>query len=132
MVGMSAHMPEAIEHAEERGWDVDFYMTCFYKFRTPAEVRELLGHTPLGSLFVEDDPARMCRVIRQTRKTCLAFKILAAGRRATSPKLLEQAYRFAFDNIKPQDAVIVGMYPRFKDEVLENAQVAGRVLTRAT
>ena len=30
----------------------------------------------------------------------------------------------AFENIKPTDAVIVGMCPRFKDEISENAAMA--------
>jgi hypothetical protein len=27
----------------------------------------------------------------------------------------------AFENIKPKDCVVIGMYPRYKDEVKENA-----------
>jgi len=104
-------------------------MTCFYQFsRTEEDLRKMLGELPLGYTFLERDPERMCRVIRQTRKTCLAFKILAAGRQADAPEKLEKAFRFAFANIKPQDAVIVGMYPRFKDEVREDAEMVRRVL----
>lgn len=133
MVGLSMHNPDVLIFVEEQNWDVDFYMTCFYNFsRTQEEARAMLGDLPLGRVFLQSDPARMCRVIRQTRKTCLGFKILAAGRLAESPRMLEQAFRFAFDNIKPQDAVIVGMYPRFKDEVKENTETAARVLTPAT
>jgi len=129
LVGLSTHQPQVVEVVEEQNWDVDFYMTCFYQFsRTAAEIRQMLGELPLGYVFLEKDPERMCRVIRQTKKTCLAFKILAAGRKGDSPEKLEKAFRFAFDNIKPQDAVIVGMYPRFKDEVRENADIVRRVL----
>jgi len=110
LVGLSTHLPAVIEHVEERNWDVDFYMTCFYQFsRSPEEIRKMLGELPLGYVFLEGDPARMCRVIKQTRKTCLAYKILAAGRLADSAQGLEKAFHFAFENIKPQDAVIVGM-----------------------
>ncbi|MFB3902564.1 MAG: hypothetical protein ACE15E_03870 [Acidobacteriota bacterium] len=130
MVGLSTHLPSVIEYVEDRNWDVDFYMTCFYQFSRSAEdIRKMLGELPLGYVFLEGDPARMCRVIRQTRKTCLAFKILAAGRLADSDEAREKAFRFAFDNIKPQDAVIVGMYPRFKDEVRENSEMVRRVLS---
>jgi hypothetical protein len=129
MVGMSSHLPENIAYAEEHGWDVDFYMTCFYQFgRGRDQVRKMLGEMPVGTTFLEGDPARMCKVIRATKKTCLAFKILAAGRAAERREGLEQAFRFAFDNIKPSDAVIVGMYPRFKDEVKENAGIVRRLL----
>ncbi len=128
LVGLSTHLPTVIEHVEEGNWDIDFYMTCFYQFsRTPEEIRKMLGELPLGYVFLEGDPARMCRVIKQTSKTCLAYKILAAGRLADSTQGLENAFRFAFANIKPQDAVIVGMYPRFKDEVSENAAVVRKI-----
>jgi len=130
MVGLSTHLPSVIEYVEERNWDLDFYMTCFYQFsRSSDDIRKMLGELPLGYVFLEGDPSRMCRVIRQTRKTCLAFKILAAGRLADPADAREKAFRFAFENIKSQDAVIVGMYPRFKDEVRENADLVRRVLS---
>ena len=129
LVGLSTHLPQVVEHAEEKNWDLDFYMTCFYQFsRTQEELRRMLGELPLGYVFLEKDPERMCRVIRQTKKTCLAFKVLAAGRLADSPQKLEKAFRFAYANIKPQDAVIVGMYPRFKDEIHENTDLVRRML----
>ena len=30
LVGLGTHQPEIIEYAEEKGWDVDFYMACLY------------------------------------------------------------------------------------------------------
>ncbi len=133
LVGLSTHLPRVVEFAEEKNWDIDFYMTCFYQFgRTEEDLRKMLGELPLGYVFLEKDPERMCQAIRQTRKTCLAFKILAAGRLATTPEKLEKAFRFAFSNIKPQDAVIVGMYPRFKDEIGENAGIVRRVLSEVS
>jgi len=131
LVGLSTHRPEVVEYAEEKNWDLDYYMTCFYQFsRTEDELRKMLGELPLGYVFLEKDPERMVRVIRQTKRPCLAFKILAAGRLAETPEKLEKAFRFAFDNIKPTDAVIVGMYPRFKDEVGENAELVRRIAGR--
>jgi hypothetical protein len=41
---------------------------------------------------------------------------------------LERSYRFAYSNIKPGDAAIVGMFPKFRDEVKENADLVRRVL----
>jgi hypothetical protein len=128
LVGLSTHLPAVVEYVDEKGWDLDFYMTCFYQFgRTKEELRKMLGEVPVGYTFLEGDPARMCRVIRQTRKTCLAFKILAAGRLADTPEGRSQAFQFAFENIKPQDAVTVGMYPRFKDEIRENAETVREI-----
>jgi len=127
LVGVSTHKPEVIEYIEERGWDVDFYMGCVYnRTRTPDEIRKLLGELPLpaGELYLEKDLERMFAVMRRTRKTCFAFKILAAGRVAGSPESLDAAFRTALAAIKPQDCVIVGAYPRFKNEIEENARRA--------
>jgi len=68
-------------------------------------------------------------MIRQTKKPCLAFKLFGAGRASGSPEQVERAFRFALAGIKPTDAVIVGMYPRFKDEVSENSGLVRRILT---
>ena len=130
MVGMSTHTPAVIEYVEERNWDIDFYMTAVYCVTRPVEeTRKMLGgELPLGEVYLDEDPARMFRVVRQTKKTCLAFKILAAGRRCGSPAELDRAFQFAFDSIKPQDCVIVGMYPRFSDQVKDNAERVRRIL----
>lgn len=125
LVGVSTHKPEVIEYIEERGWDVDFYMGCAYnRTRTPDEIRQLLGQLPLppNELYLEKDPERMFAVMRQTRKSCLAFKILAAGRVAGSPESLDAAFRSTFAAIKSKDCVIVGIYRQFKEEIEEDAQ----------
>ncbi len=128
LVGMSTHIPGVIEWVEEHNWDLDFYMACMFQIGRPeAETRKMLGDLPLGQVFLESDPPRMCRAILGTRKPCLAFKILAAGRHGETPEKLEGAFRFAFANIKPQDAAIVGMYPRFKNEIRENAELVRRI-----
>jgi hypothetical protein len=129
MAGVSTHNPAVIEWIEEKGWPVDYYMACFYNVtRTPEQVRALMnGERPLGEPFLEKDPERMTRVIRQTSKPCLGFKILGAGRAGGSREQIEAAFRFAFANIKPGDAVIVGMWPKFKDEIAENCDIVRKI-----
>jgi hypothetical protein len=130
MVGLSAHNPEVIDMVESQGWDIDYYQTCLYRVsRTPDEARKVLGESPVGEIYLEKDPERMCKVIRQTKKPCLAFKVLGAGRSINSPQAIESAFRFALTNIKPTDAIIVGMFPRYKDEVRENTELVRRILT---
>ena len=134
-VGVSTHMPAVIEHIEEQGWDIDFYMACVYeRHRSREELLELLGHVPipLREVYLESDPPRMCEAIRHTSKTCLAFKILAAGRICDSPEQVEAAFRFTFENLKPHDAVIVGMYPEYTDQVAENVALTLRYGTPAS
>jgi hypothetical protein len=71
----------------------------------------------------------MYKVLRQTSKPSFAFKILAAGR--ISGAGVEQAFRTAFECIKPTDGVFVGIFQRVKDEVKENAEIVYRILNHA-
>ena len=125
LVGLSAHNPALIELAEEKGWDLDYYMCCLYYLTRPAEeFRNILGaELPLGEIYLPGDPPKMFRVIQQTRKPCLAYKVLAAGRRIGSPAERRRCFESAFANLKPTDAVIVGMDQQFSDQVAENAAV---------
>lgn len=132
MVGVSTHNPAVVDYCEGANWDIDYYQTCFYQqSRSPEEQRAHFREASVGEPFFEGDPARMCKMLRQTRKPCLAFKILAAGRSVKTPAQVEQAFRFAYENIKPGDAVIVGMCPRFKDEIRENTELARRYAAKA-
>lgn len=129
-VGVGTHKPEVIALVEEQGWDVDFYAGCVYNVtRTPEEWRKVLNGELMempGEIYVQSDPPRMYGVMRQTTKPCFAFKILAAGR--VSERDMDRAFRTAFASIKPADAVFVGVFPRIKDEVRENAERVHRVL----
>jgi hypothetical protein len=123
LVGLSAHDPRLIELAEEKGWDVDYYMTALYYLTRPKdEYRAILGaELPLGEIYLPSDPPRMFKVIQSTKKPCLVYKVLAAGRRVGSPAEVRQCFETAFANIKPTDAVIVGMYQQFGDQVGDDA-----------
>lgn len=127
--GISTHNPAVIDYVEGKGWDVSYYMTCMYRVsRTPDEARQEFGEAPMGEIYMERDPDRMTKMVRATKRPCLAFKIFAAGRAISSPQRVEQAMRFVYANIKPGDAVIVGMFPRFKDEPAENTALARKIL----
>jgi hypothetical protein len=123
-VGLGTHIPEVIVYAQERGWDVDFYMACFYNLsRVPRQSALVSGaHDFGGERYLEEDRAHMCQVIRQTPKTCLAFKILAANRNCTTQGEVQAAFQYAFDHIKEGDAAVVGMYPKYVDQVSLNVQ----------
>jgi hypothetical protein len=126
LAGVSTHNPDHLARVEDAGWENDFYMTCFYKLtRTPEELQKLVSEPTVDRLyFFRQDPERMTRRIQEVKKPCLAFKILAAGRLCGRAETLDKAFAFAYQNIKPTDAVIVGMYPVFSDEAQEDAQLA--------
>jgi hypothetical protein len=123
MAGVSSHNPDVVKQIADEGWENDFFMTCFYWLTRPKPVDKPEEIIPTGSYnFYRNDPMRMTEVIRQVDKTCLGFKILGAGRMCSNEKTVKDAFKFAFDNIKPTDGIIVGMFPWFFDEVTVNAQ----------
>ncbi len=129
LVGISTHMPAVVDTVESKGWDFDYYMTCVYeRHRSKQELEKLLGQAPLPDreVYLPLDPPRMFRMMRQTRKPCLAFKILAAGRLSDRPEWVEQAFRETLEGIKPTDGVIVGIYDRYSDQAAENAEFVRR------
>jgi hypothetical protein len=125
LVGLSAHNPALIELAEEKSWDIDYYMAClYYRTRSRAELEKLLGKDlPLGEIYLPSDPPRMYKAVQATRKPCLVYKVLAAGRRIASAAEVRACFATALAQIKPSDALIVGMYQQFGDQVGENAKI---------
>ena len=123
LVGLSAHNPAVIDLAEEKGWDVDYYMCCLYYLTRPRnEFKKLLGDDlPLGEIYLPSDPPRMFKTIKAVKKPCLVYKVLAAGRRIGGKGEVQQCFKTALENIKPTDALIVGMYQQHGDQVGENA-----------
>jgi hypothetical protein len=123
LVGLSAHNPDLLALANDKGWDVDYFMCCLYYLTRPKEeFKKVLGDDlPLGEIYLPSDPKRMFKVIQATKKPCLAYKVLAAGRRVGSPAEVRAAFTTAVENIKPTDAMIVGMYQQFGDQVGDNA-----------
>ncbi len=133
MVGVGSHIPEVLALVEEQGWDVDFYAGCVYNIsRTPDEWRKALNGELLempSEIYMQSDPPRMYAFMRQTRKPCFAYKILAAGR--VADRGIDAAFETAFASIKPADGIFVGMFPRVKDEVRENVERVCRILGQA-
>jgi hypothetical protein len=132
LVGLSSHDPALLELSEEKGWDVDYYMAALYYLTRPrAELEKILGpDVPLGEVYLPTDPPRMFKAIQSARKPCLTYKVLAAGRRVESPAQVRQCFETAFANLKPTDAVIVGMYQQFGDQVSENAGIVRAICSR--
>ena len=127
-VGLGTHMPEVIRHAEDNSWDVDFYMTSFYNLAKQAKHMQATEGFK-EETFDDSDSEAMISQIRRTSKPCLAFKVLGAGRKTSSRKELTRAFSYAFKNIKPIDAVVVGMFQKYKNEVRENAGIVRQILS---
>jgi hypothetical protein len=130
LVGFGSHKHELIDYAENKGWDVDFYQCCFYRVKTSLKpAGEKPEVSSLGEIFEEEARQAMIKVIRQVSKPCIAFKVFAGNRHTSTPEALEGALRFAFENIKPNDVVLLGMWQKYKDQVAENVGYARKILT---
>ena len=115
-VGLAAHIPEIFDYVEDKGWDLDFYMTPFYNVaRTPRESFVVTGKFQEEE-FHPDDPPRICKFIQSTEKQCLAYKILACSRKCKTQQEVRETFKWAFARIKPQDCVVVGMFPKYLDQ----------------
>jgi len=129
--GLGTHQPEVIEHVESRGWDLDFYMASFYNLaRQRKRVAAVEGLDASVERYDPADREAMCRAIRATAKPCLAFKVLAAGRNAGTPAELRAAFEYAYANIKPTDAVIIGVFQKGADQLSEDVAMVREILAR--
>jgi hypothetical protein len=115
-VGTAGHAPETHRWIDEMGL-VDFHAVAFYNCGSL--------HSGKGHNFKLADAFRAVECVQKLKKPCIAYKIMAAGR--IDPVM---AFEFAFENIKPGDAVNVGMYRGDKDGMVEeNASIVSNILT---
>ena len=68
-------------------------------------------------LYLPDDRSAAFAAIQAIPMPIIAIKVLAAGR--NEPR---EAFQLALENIKPTDAMAVGMYTQFQpDQIHQNA-----------
>ena len=127
LVGVCSHLADVVDYVENAGWDVDFYETCFYAVYSHAREQKIDRGE---ELYDGADRDRMVRVIRRVPKPCIAFKVLAANRSCRDDEEVASALRFAYENIKETDVVLVGMWQRDKDQVAQNAELVRGILSR--
>jgi hypothetical protein len=140
LVAITSHRPEVFMEIESQNWDVDYYMTCLYKYgRTHAEWLKDFEHNPHmmpveigyptegdsewygGEIaFVQGDPPAMLKVVKQCKKPCWVFKLLASTRLTQRQDIVEDRFKYILSNIKSTDAVVVRMYGKYQDEFALN------------
>ena len=105
-VGIGTHDPLILKHCYADGFDVDFYVCALY------------NHTRHRELYLPDDRYAAFSAIQAIPMPIIAIKVLAAGR--NEPR---DAFQLALENIKPTDAMAVGMYTQFQpDQIHQNAR----------
>ena len=78
------------------------------------------------------DPPEMNKVIKQTKKPCFAYKLLASGRLCQKPEFVEAAFKECFANIKPSDALVVGRFNKHEDQYSIKAKYVRRFGSNTT
>ena len=111
-VGLGTHDPQVLKYCYSEGYDVDFYVCALY------------NHTRHRELYLPNDRDAAFAAIKAVPVPIIAIKVLAAGR--NKPR---GAFELALENIKPTDAMAVGMYTQFQpDQIRQNARAVGKLL----
>lgn len=107
--GLASHRPEEILKAEERGLPAEFY------------------HLTVGipDSYRQADRDKALETIRKLDKPVVAFKTLGAGR--FPPK---EAFPYILKSLRRKDGLCVGVFPKTRDEIAENAALAIRLSER--
>ncbi len=109
--GIAGHNPKVFEWAEEN-LDTDFYMCSYYN---PSSRDKQAEHiTGRNEWFKPEDRDIMCELIHRMSKPVIHYKVLAAGR--NDPK---EAIDFVAKQLRPQDAVCIGVYNKDNPGMLE-------------
>ena len=126
---ISTHNPKILTTLEEKGFASDFYMAgLHYVSRHPEDWMKEIGTLPLDEGWIAADPPRMVEAIRKVSKPTLVYKVLGAGRKCNSEAQKQEAISWAYKNIKPIDATIIGLYPRYSDQVTETIKMVQQAL----
>ena len=114
-VGLGTHDPQVLKYCYTEGYDVDFYVCALY------------NHTKHRELYLPNDRDAAFAAIKAIPVPIIAIKVLAAGR--SEPR---EAFQLALENIKPTDAMAVGMYTQFQsDQIYQNATTVAKLLSES-
>ena len=114
-VGLGTHDPLILKHCYVENYDVDFYVCALY------------NHTRHRERYLPDDRAAAFAAIQAIPTPIIAIKVLAAGR--NEPRA---AFQLALENIKPTDAMAVGMYTQFQpDQIHQNTITVAKLLSES-
>ena len=110
--GIGTHDPQILKYCYTEEYDVDFYVCALY------------NHTRHRELYLPDDRDTAVAAIQAVPLPVIAIKVLAAGRNEPN-----DAFQFALENIKPTDAMAVGMYTQYHpDQIRQNALTVAKLI----
>lgn len=121
VAGVAAHDPQVHLEIHAAQVPVDFHAVSFYNLPGRRGQQTAIDEP---KRFSDADPDVAVRAIRRIPRTCVGYKVLAAGRRD-----VESAFRFAFANIKPTDCINVGMFTADDPNMIaRDAELAARII----
>ena len=126
--GLCAHFPEVLAYAEEHHLRPDYYMASLYNLSQPDRSHDV---NPTGERFEDSDIPKMYAVIRELSAPTFALKILGAGRRCASQEQVKAVFAEAFASMKPGDGVLVGMFDKYIDQPMLDAQYAAEAIRQS-
>ncbi len=137
-VGMGTHVPEVVIRAEEEDWGADFYMTCLYNARRQQRGQQsgFITGKSKSLVFYPEDKYEMFKVVKQVKKPCLVFKMLAGGQVFYGHKpeeyedIAREAFREVYENIKPTDAGVIGVYQKNTDQLEQDVRLINEILDK--
>lgn len=110
LAGIAAHNPKVIEWADAN-LDVDYFMCSYYNAAHRDERAEHVSG--MEEWFLEEDRQAMTGLIRGLSRPAIHYKVLAAGR--NDP---HEAFKIVARSMRAMDMVCVGIYSRYKPEML--------------
>ncbi len=114
--GIAGHNPEVFVWAKEN-LDVDYYMCSYYNPIPRDKQAEHVSGT--DEQYLDENRRAMTDLIADLDRPVIHYKVLAAGR--NDPK---EAFDFVARHLRPQDAVVVGIYTKdHPDSLAENLQL---------
>lgn len=111
LAGIAGHNPKVFEWAEKH-LDVDYYMCSYYNSAHRDQKAEHVSG--ITEWFLEEDRQTMTALIQKLSRPVIHYKIMAAGRNNPA-----DAFAFAARQMRPADAVCVGIFPARKPGMLK-------------
>lgn len=120
--GIAGHRPETHEKALDWNLETDFHMICLYNLTGRMGKAHVVDDV---EPYLEEDREIALNLIADFPKPCIAYKVLAAGRRNPHEVLPE-----VFRRIKATDPVLVGFYEEnHPGQVEETAELVANLLS---
>lgn len=131
-VGLASHQPKVIEQCEEEDWGAEFYLASLHngdRWRNGEQSGFITGETKAHLIFSHLDRPIMLETLSKFEKPILAYKIFAGGQllmNKTEEEVrakIKDTYEEVFSKLKPDDAAVMGVWQRDKNQVKENVEL---------